>query len=72
MCFSAIYWAKINKIVFGANTKDSKSIGFNELMITDKKLKELGKSKIEIIEHCLRKDCLQLFTDWKKYNNKLY
>ncbi len=61
MCFSAIHWARIGKIIFGTTTKDAKKIGFNELMITDKRLRSLGNSKVKIAEGFMRKECLELF-----------
>jgi len=61
MCFSAIHWARIGRIIFGTTTKDAKKIGFNELVITDKKLNSLGKSKVKITSGFMRKECLELF-----------
>ena len=34
MCFSAIHWAKIAGIVFGASISDAQAAGFNELAIS--------------------------------------
>ena len=48
MCFSAIHWARISKVVYGVGIKDAAKIGFNELAIPDRKLKELGKSPVKI------------------------
>ena len=39
MCFSAIHWARIKKIVYGTTTADAARIGFNELRIADALLK---------------------------------
>ncbi len=70
MCFSAIHWAKISKIIYGASENDAKKAGFNELMIHDKKLKNLGRLKIKIVSNFMKKECLEPFKAWKKRKNK--
>lgn len=73
MCFSAIHWAKIKTIYYGTGIKDAERIGFNELSITNIDMKRLGKSKIKIFRGVLLKECLGLFRDWdKKENKRLY
>jgi len=72
MCFSAIHWARIGKIYFGTETKDAAEIGFNELAISDKTLKRLGNSKIELVPGYKREECLKLLEYWKNMNCELY
>ncbi len=72
MCFSAIHWAKIGKIVYGTSTKDAKKAGFNELVIGDDVLKKLGKSKIKIEKGVMKAECALLFKEWKASGNKAY
>ncbi len=69
MCFSAIHWAKIDKIVFGANIKDAKDSGFNELSISNKKMKKIGKSRVVIVKNILQSECKKLFALWSKNKN---
>ncbi|MCX5695584.1 MAG: nucleoside deaminase [Candidatus Omnitrophica bacterium] len=64
MCFSAIHWARINKVIYGTAIADARSIGFNELSIKSAKMKALGKSKVKIIPAFLRKECLALLNAW--------
>ena len=70
MCFSAIHWAKIDKIYSGTKIKDAQNTGFNELTVSNKKLKKWGKSKVKITEDVLKKECQELFTDWLKSKKK--
>ena len=70
MCFSAIHWARIDAIVYGTTTKDAGKLGFNELEITDKRLKSLGKSEVKIVPRFMRMDCLKLFKKFNKLPNK--
>lgn len=71
MCFSAIHWSRISKIFYGTSTSDAKKIGFNELDITDKKLKKLGKSRVKITGKLMFKECKKLLVDWYKLPNKI-
>jgi len=72
MCYSAIHWARIKRIVFGASIADAKKAGFNELAISDKTMKKIGKDKIRIEGGLLKKDCVELFELWKKSKGKAY
>ena len=65
MCFSAIHWARISRIVYGASIADAKAAGFNELTIANTLMKEKGESPVEISGGCLRAACVALFEEWK-------
>ncbi len=71
MCFSAIHWSRINTIIYGTCINDAESIGFNELRISNYQLKKIGKSKIRIFPGFLRDECLKLFEEWNKLENKV-
>jgi tRNA(Arg) A34 adenosine deaminase TadA len=73
MCFSACHWAGISRVVFGAKIRDAKRFGFNELAISDVKLKRLGKSKIKITSGLALEENIALFEFWKKQpTSKVY
>ena len=73
MCYSAIHWAKIDKIVFGTRIEDAKGFGFSELCISDKQMKELGRDHVELVGDILRKENLELFEYWSnKKDSKVY
>ena len=65
MCFSAIHWARIGRIVYGASIADAQAAGFNELTIANTLMKEKGQSPVQIDGGCLRGDCVALFEEWK-------
>ncbi len=65
MCFSAIHWAKIGRIVYGASIADAQAAGFNELTISNTLMKKEGHSPVEIDAGCLREACVGLFEEWK-------
>ena len=66
MCFSAIHWARIGRIVYGASIADARLAGFNELPIANVLMKKEGQSSVVIDGGCLRAACLCLFDEWQK------
>lgn len=67
MCFSACHWAKLTRIVYGAQIADAQIAGFSELTLSNQDLKRLGHSPIEIVSGVLREECAQLFTLWRAH-----
>lgn len=65
MCFAAIHWAQIPRILFGTTVRDVSQLGFNELMVSNQRLISLGKSSVRSISGVLREDCRKLLEDWK-------
>jgi tRNA(Arg) A34 adenosine deaminase TadA len=66
MCFSAIHWANVSRVVYGARIEDAESLGFRELSISNARMKELGRSRMEISGPCLLDESLELFRFWKE------
>lgn len=63
MCFTAAYWAKLDKIVFGTRIADACAIGFTQLNLSCQELKQFG-SDVELVGDCLREESLALFNNW--------
>jgi len=73
MCFSAIHWARISRLVYGARIEDARSLGFNELTISNEQMKTLGGSKVEIEGPFLLEENLDLFRYWSSLpDTRLY
>jgi tRNA(Arg) A34 adenosine deaminase TadA len=73
MCYSAIHWSRIKKIVYGASIEDAKAAGFHELPICDQTLKKLACDHIKITPNILADECKQLFNEWHaKHKSKPY
>ena len=70
MCFSACHWAKISKIVFGTRIKDAKETGFSELIISNEKMKLLGKSPVKLESDFMKKESLEVFKIWGERKTK--
>jgi guanine deaminase len=66
MCFAAIHWARIERLYFGTTVSDVKALGFNELSISNRRLKSLGGSPVEIIPGFLREECRELLDHWAR------
>ena len=61
MCFSAIHWAKIDRIVFGTSIADAERAGFNELAVSNEELKRLGGSGVVVEGGFLQDECQAVF-----------
>lgn len=72
MCFGAIHWARVSRVVFGCKIKDAKKIGFSELAISASRLKSLGKSDVKVVSGVLRGECLLVMKSWEKLGGKPY
>jgi len=70
MCFSACHWARISKVVYGTSIADAKRAGFNELAISNTKMKKQGKSPIKLVRGCLLKENGKLFKCWNDRSQK--
>jgi tRNA(Arg) A34 adenosine deaminase TadA len=64
MCFGACHWARISRIVYGSSIEDSRKFGFNELVISNNKMKSMGQTSVELIGGFDRDECLPLFEMW--------
>ena len=65
MCFSAIHWSRITRIVYGASIADAQRFGFSELAITNQQMKDMGKSPMQIDPDFMRDDAIELFQLWQ-------
>ncbi len=64
MCFSAIHWAGIKEIYFGANISDAKALGFREMEIPNKTMNCLIGNEIKIKQIC-KKEANKMMQKWK-------
>jgi tRNA(Arg) A34 adenosine deaminase TadA len=65
MCLSAIHWAKIDRVVYGATIADAAAAGFAELYVDAKVLAEMGKSPLRVEGGLLQAECADLFAQWR-------
>jgi tRNA(Arg) A34 adenosine deaminase TadA len=65
MCFAAIHWARIDRLVYGTNIADVRQLGFNELSLSNEQMCALGNSHVAIIKDFMRPDCEALLRKWR-------
>jgi tRNA(Arg) A34 adenosine deaminase TadA len=64
MCFAAIHWARIGRIVYGCTIPDALAAGFSELTISNETMANLGRAKVQITPNVLREQCLPMFQEY--------
>lgn len=69
MCLGAIYWARPDKVFYAADKTDAAEAGFDDSFIYKEIGKEYSSRRIPFIS-IMRKDSLQIFTDWKNNPHK--
>ncbi|WP_297093928.1 nucleoside deaminase [uncultured Draconibacterium sp.] len=69
MCLGAIYWARPDKVVFGATKQDAASAQFDDQFIYDELEKELDRRHIQF-ENMMRKEAREVFEAWNKKEDK--
>lgn len=70
MCLSAIYWARINKIVYACTSEDAANAGFDDQFIYNQ-LKELPEHRTIKTRHFSTSEGCKVFETWKKNKNRV-
>jgi tRNA(Arg) A34 adenosine deaminase TadA len=70
MCFSAIHWARIAKVIFGTRIADVQKRGFHELSISSGKMKREGQSPVSLKADFMKRECLMLLEAWDRTESK--
>lgn len=70
MCFSAIHWARIDKVYFGTGIEDVARRGFNEMMLACADIKESTSSEVRIEAGCMKAECEKLLKYWDDLPDK--
>jgi tRNA(Arg) A34 adenosine deaminase TadA len=66
MCASALHWARVPKVYFGATIDDATSAGYNELRLPSADLVRLTNSPMKLFPGLLAAECQALFSEWKR------
>ncbi|MBK7405733.1 MAG: nucleoside deaminase [Phycisphaerales bacterium] len=72
MCASAIHWANLDAVAFGARIADAEAAGFRELRLPIERLYEGGGSHVRVIPGVMREDCVRLFQEWDRSGGRAY
>jgi tRNA(Arg) A34 adenosine deaminase TadA len=69
MCMAAIYWARIDRVVYAASGEDAARAGFDDTLIA-RELCLPHACKIIPVEHCVCENHTRSFSDWMDKNDK--
>ncbi|HTQ86152.1 MAG TPA: nucleoside deaminase [Candidatus Solibacter sp.] len=69
MCLSAIHWAKIRRVVYGAGIDDAAAAGFSELRVAAGELARMGGSKLVVEGGLLLDECRELFEEFRRVSD---
>ena len=64
MCFAAIHWARLGRVIYGTAIGEVAQLGFNELTIGSRQMQALGRSPVVIYPGFLADECRQLLAEW--------
>jgi tRNA(Arg) A34 adenosine deaminase TadA len=70
MCMAAVYWARPDRVYFGATKQDAAHAGFDDSMIYEEFALPYEKRRIPIAQ-IGRDEALQAFAAWAKSPNKV-
>ena len=65
MCMSALHWARVDTVYYGATIADADDAGFNELQLPAAELLRIGGSTLKLVPQVLPAECRDLFAEWK-------
>ncbi len=71
MCASAIHWANLDAVSYGACIADADAAGFRELAIACETVFAAGGGRIRIEANVLTEDCRALFDEWRRGPNAM-
>lgn len=71
MCFAAIHWARLGRVVYGTTIQEVARLGFNEMSIGSHQMRTLGKSPVVIYPAFLLAECRQLLKIWDQIPGRL-
>ncbi|MCW9013073.1 MAG: nucleoside deaminase [Gammaproteobacteria bacterium] len=69
MCIAAIYWARIDRVVYASTGEDAATAGFDDTLIASEICKPYNQ-RVMSIEHQVCADHLKSFEMWLKTENK--
>ncbi len=66
MCLSAIHWARIGRVIYGAEIDDAAAVGFSELHVPARQLAKMGGSSVLVEGGLLIDECRALFEEFRR------
>ena len=70
MCLSAIYWAHVRRVYYGATRHDAAAIDFDDDLIYREIARPIGRRRIRM-KQLLRPEALVAFKEWENKKDKV-
>jgi guanine deaminase len=70
MCLGAIYWARLDRVLYANTKEDAAEIDFDDSFIYEEFLKKIGSRRIPM-KQLMRDEALAGFAAWKKKTDKV-
>ena len=70
MCMSAIYWARIDRLYFGASLEDTRKIGFDDAFQYEDFARPWDRRRIAIVDNFERDTCLAAHRAWANKSDR--
>lgn len=71
MCMSAIYWARIDRVYFGASLEDTRKLGFDDaFQYEELQLSWEQRKNVTVVPNFERELCLRAYRAWENIQNQ--
>ena len=70
MCLGAIYWARLDRVFFGASAADATRAGFDDVFIY-KQIETAREHRSIPFLPLMREEALQCFREWKEKGDRV-
>ena len=70
MCLSAIYWAHVRRVYYGATRHDAAAIDFDDDFIYREIARPVGRRRVRM-KQLMRAEALEAFDEWKRKEDKV-
>jgi guanine deaminase len=71
MCLGAIYWARLDKIFYGATRSDAARVNFDDHQFYEEIKKPPLKRSIPMTQ-IMRNECVKIFDAWRENTKKIH
>lgn len=72
MCFGAIPWSGVTRLVCGARDEDARAVGFDEGTKPPNWQEALEERGVEVLRDVLRKEAVDVYTLYAKNGGRIY
>jgi guanine deaminase len=69
MCLGAIYWARLERVIFGAGKYDAANYGFDDQWIEEEIKADLKQRSLPMIQ-VLQNEAIHAFVEWENFVDK--